>query len=643
MENVIGPLMTDLELYTVLDTERYPSLAECVSLYERGEALAARAVFADAARKMLNPVRFFTHSLREEKPVLDGPLLAKAERAIRHEMVSCRIPHRFDGAVDWYHNPTENGYKEWTWQLSRHEELVNLSRAYRATGDEKYATACAELLTSWIRQAVRPDYTTPGYLTLAWRTIECGIRMGLMWPEIIHTFVNSTAFDDNLIVDYFKSVYEHAVRVQNAFTTGNWIMHELNGLGQSGIYYPIFKDSAAWIELAFSRMEHELVEEQLYPDGSQYEISTSYHGVILHHVTEIIEVAQIYGIPVPVRLFGAIEQMVMHYVRITHANKKMPHPNDGGGFDFRKEILKSGGCFPENEIFRWAISDGKEGREPEFKSVFLEYGGHALLRRDWSFESSAYMDVGPLGRFHQHEDKLNVTIASSERVLLCEADTYAYDTSKMREYCISSRGHNVINVNKSEQKRLPTYKWEREMLSVKANATAHFGADVDWVEGVYDEQFGDGSVSAVHRRRLIMLKNPKVGGPLYIVVDRLFSDTVNEYEAMWHFDVKDAKIEGNRLVTGEITQIILGDIGEMRIAIGETEPVVQGWICRSTAQHSEEAIPTLLHTVTGDRVRTVNIFSLHGAEGTPIADARLDGERLTISYLSGGVDVVELA
>ncbi len=72
--------------------------------------------------------------------------------------VSVGVPCNFgaENQVDWVANPTYNGYGEWTWQLSRHNEWKILARVYRKTGDEKYAKACADLFESWVKQAVFP-------------------------------------------------------------------------------------------------------------------------------------------------------------------------------------------------------------------------------------------------------------------------------------------------------------------------------------------------------------------------------------------------------------------------------------------------------------------------------------------------------
>ena len=140
----------------------------------------------------------------------------------------------------------------------------------------------------------------------------------------------------------------------------------------------------------------------------------------------------------------------------------------------------------------------------------------------------------------------------------------------------------------------------------------------------------------------MMLKNPKLGLPVYIAVDELSSETENVYEAMWHYDVADAKILDGVFVSKEITQFVCGDTGEMTLVSGVTEPEMQGWICRTSKQKSEEPIPTVLHMVKGSNVRTVNVFALHTDGVCSVTGAMLDGDTLTLTYVDGSADKVSV-
>ena len=139
-----------------------------------------------------------------------------------------------------------------------------------------------------------------------------------------------------------------------------------------------------------------------------------------------------------------------------------------------------------------------------------------------------------------------------------------------------------------------------------------------------------------------MWKKPRLGLPIYIAVDDLVSDTENEYEAIWHYDTDGASVADGRFVSRDITQFICGAKGDMSIVAGVREPEMQGWICRSSLQGSEQPIPTLLHKVKGSSIRTVNVFVLHENGVCSVAGAELNGNTVVITYSDGSEDRVKI-
>ncbi len=642
MENQYGPILTDKELFDALDYSA-EGLSPVLSAVNAGDNAAARHAFAEYFRNFLKPEKYFSIPGKNIKPNFTDDLKNAAERALRHEMKSCNTPMKFDGKVDWFANPTYNQYKEWTVQLSRHDELFRLAAAYRASGDERYAEGCAELFDSWVKQAVRPELTANGYMTLCWRTIECGIRMGLIWPEIIHSFIHSPAFTDDILIDWCKSVYEHSVRLITNPTSGNWLIHELNGLTQNGIFYPFFKDAKKWRDYGFTRLSEEL-DKQIYPDGFQYELTTGYQGVVISHYMAVMEVAVAYGYDIPQKFYDTIEKMLNIYILIMLSNGRIPNINDGGDGSAKGYVLKYARYFPNNENIRWLVTDGKEGKEPDYRSVLLPYSGMVAFRTGWTGDDiTGFFDAGPFGAGHQHEDKLNFIICTNGRNILAEADVYAYDTSEMRKYVLSTRGHNTIRVNGQDQNRRRGYAWQPSMLHERSNAKLSVTEEFDTAWGCYDEGYGeDQEKYARHERTVILAKKPKLGRPFFIAVDRLFADRTNTYESIWHFGVLELTVTENCVKGDDITAFFCGDVGDMKTVTGAYEPEVQGWTCRGL-QDSNRPIPTLLHTVEGKNVCTVTLFSVHDESGSsPISSVKLDKDTVTVNYVNGDFDNIKI-
>ena len=222
---------------------------------------------------------------REGRPKPEKPNTARADRVLRHEMESIGLRHQFGPEIDWTFDLTTapgSNYapnNEWTWQLNRHADWSALARAYRDTGDERYAREFAAQMMQWVRTCPVPESAANGARS-TWRTIEAGIRAAQVWPNLFYHFLLSPEFTDEALVTMVKSFAEHAMYLLPHPTTGNWLCMEGNGLFHVGVLFPEFKDAAKWRDTAVEWLYAEM-ENQVYPDGVQIELSSGYHHVSL--------------------------------------------------------------------------------------------------------------------------------------------------------------------------------------------------------------------------------------------------------------------------------------------------------------------------------------------------------------------------
>lgn len=634
----VGPTMTDAEFFETLDYSN-PKLAEVKKLKDASEFPKARVAFLEFVRATLEPEKYYELPGKVLKPEFTEKLAATAKRALEHDMVSVGVHMKFDGEVDWCANPTYNKYAEWTWQLSRHSEINSLATAYRATGDERYAEGAVELLSGWIRQAIPPELTESGFHTLLWRTIECGIRM-FTWPNIILSILHSPHFTADFCTDVFKSLYQHAQQLTHRFTSHNWLLMELNGLIHIALIYPVFRECGEWLDIASKRALQE-VDLQVHPDGLQFELTTGYQGVVISNFMQLAEVAEHYGAPMPDAFLKKLENLVMAYIRLMMSDGRLPNINDGSHAYAKDHVARFFHQYPDNENFKWLLSDGEEGKAPDFLSCLLKYSGLAVLRDGWSKNNvSVFFDAGKFGRAHQHEDKLNLLICNGEKNVLCEAQSYAYDTSDMRKYVLSSFGHNTVTVNGHGQSRRPRYRWNNEDIDKVEDIDHLFDTSVDFVKGRYDEFYAS-TRPATHERSVAFFKTPKLGRPFVAVVDRLapVESEENRYEAMWHFDTDEVTLAASGAVCREMTVFTFGE-DEKRIVKGQEQPNVQGFICRSTIQGSFEPIPTLICTANGGEREMAALFALNEDGKCPIERVEYSDGCFTVTYLNGEVDTL---
>ncbi|MCC9075634.1 heparinase II/III family protein [Litorilinea aerophila] len=645
-----GPRLSDQEFFSQhVDTSR-PGLAEIPALVARGDLAAARRVFAAEARASLQPERFLSirRTFRGSNFMYPGESVAEAaERILRLELISCGTPHRFQGEVDWHANPTYNQYKEWPFQLNRHPEWAILAERYRETGDERYAAGFVQLFRSWVRQVLVPP-DAPGNATLGWRTIEAGIRMGGAWQWALHSFYRSPHFDDDVLVDWYKSVWEHGWRLRHFHWTHNWLIMEMNGLAQIGLLYPQFREAEAWRTYALERLVEEL-DKQVYPDGFQYELTTNYHQVNIRNYQWLWDVYAAYDQPVPDAFAPVLERMHEANLRLVMPDGRLPDVNDGSWMQAAPLFDRAVELYPHRADFRWVHSGGprapKEGEPPAECSWAFPYAGYVVLRESWQPDAIwALFDGGPFGWAHQHEDKLNLLLHAYGRLLLTEGGNYAYDTSPMRRYVLSTRAHNTVRVDGWDQNRRAHYVHREEAIQEPAGVRWHFGKARDWVEAAYEEGYGpDAGIPVVHRRRVIFLKRPQGAlGPCLLVIDRLLpeDDGVHSYQALWHFDTEEAAVislpEGGVAIasqdpeTANLTIVPARLAGlTARVVAGQEEPEWQGWKAILNHQQGQYApAPTaLVEWQAQGPVRLVTLlYPTRAGEECPVVGVEADGD-----------------
>lgn len=642
----MGTKLTDAVFFTQLLDASLPGLEDLPVLAAASDFAACRKVFATYVRQMLHPEVFFSVK-REMDTVNETPEeeVECAEKAVHNIMRSVGVEYDFgDGPIDWFSNPTYNQYNEWTWQLSRHREWYMMSRVYRRTGGERYAAAVARQIRSWIDQAQCPELPCFGGDTLCWRTIECGIRQGQCWPDVIHTFYNCPSFDDDLITDWCKSVWEHGAHLHTDHTIGNWLIMEMTGLLHIGLLYPCFKDSAVWYRFALEKLTKELAV-QIYDDGFQYELTTGYQVVLLKNYGLVMRILAAYGKDIPADMQRYMTKMMEMYVQLMRPDGKVPDLNDGKDYTVHQLLAQYIDLVPEQAVLRWAVSQGAEGAPPAAPSHIFTDSGLAALRTGWRKEDTwLFFDGGKFGTNHQHEDKLNLLMYADGAPILTECGIYAYDSSPMRKYCLSTRGHNTVRVDGLDQNRRKNFDRAKE-ISASHDLRWSLSDTTDALRASYREGYGPEQDNSVcHERSVYFLKQSEGLRPFAVVVDRLRSDREHDYELLWHLDTQSITQDSLRLRAGTLNILTPDAPSEkagLSIAYGQRFPEWQGWYSGSGLQNHHRPIYTAIYRLYGQDIRWVTVLYPDGGEDCPFdhveASSQPEDTRLILHKTDGSV------
>ena len=582
-----GPLMSDEELFEALNLN-LPGLQTVAKAYKAGDMATAKHALAEYFRNRSN-VKWYFPAGEMANPKPQNPNLTDAERALKHEMRSIGINYQFGPTIDWTFDVTRAAgstyapNNEWTWQLNRHSEWVALARAYRDTGDEKYAREWAAQMTQWVRDNPVPESAGNGARS-AWRTIETGIRGAGPWPELWFRFLKSPSFSDEAILTMVKSFYEHAEHILPHRSTGNWLTMEANGMYHVGVLFPEFKRAATWREEAMKSLYAEL-DNQVYPDGVQIELASGYHHVSLLNFLGAFRVAKLNNVAVPDDYLKHLQKMYEFDVYGASPDRRLPAVQDSGAYDIRGAMREAAELFPDNAQYKWFGSDGKEGAMPPHTSHAFPWAGYFMMRSGWQSDANFLMfDGGPFGYGHQHEDKLNLIVSAYGKTLLVDPGQYQYETSKWREYFIDSPSHNVTLVDGLPQRRRGA---PREQYIVKEPLPHVWIStpEYDYAQATFDEGYAAPvGKNVMHTRRVLFVKPD-----FWIVCDTLSSKDgkPHRYETLFHLDAPVQSDETARRVTTtskdtpNLTIAARPDAAlKLQIIEGQQQPV-QGWLPNS--------------------------------------------------------------
>src|SRR5262245_2655210 len=185
-------------------------------------------------------------------------------------------PLRFAPLID-YRDWNAVGDAKVVWEPSRHHQLVVLGRAYRGTGDARYARAVIEQLESWISQC-------PFGRGMNWRSpLELAIRL-INWVWAVDLILESGLVTGACQNRVRRAAFQHLWLITRSYSRGssanNHRIGEAAGVFVATSYFPDLDPSGQWRQESRQILEEEIVV-QTYSDGGTREQATGYHVFVL--------------------------------------------------------------------------------------------------------------------------------------------------------------------------------------------------------------------------------------------------------------------------------------------------------------------------------------------------------------------------
>ena len=513
----------------------HPLLLSLKPDYPGLEAVKAAAEAGDTSRALDALVGYFRSRPEPDPAALalpDPSTVAEAEQSLRHAFVFYNEPGTVPGeGLDWTWKPGIDW--EWTWALNRHGWWPSLASAYLATGDERYMQELDMEIRTWVggHPPSVDDYS-------AWRTIEAGIRSYGAWPAILSALKTSPSISRDAWLYYLRSIQDHAEFLLAHPKGGNWLLMETNGVLACGLLFPEFKRSEAWVQAATEVFEREM-QAQVHPDGAQVEYSTGYHFVCLRNfemALDRLERAAEHGSAA--RLSEAyrerLKAMWEHVMYMLRPDGRLPMLNDADNRVVAAQLQAAGEKHNRSD-FIYAATQGQLGRRPAESSHRFAWARRAVMRSGWEAEDLyAFFETAPFGYGHQHEDALTFELYAYGQPLLGAMGKFTYAKIPLRQYLISSEGHNVLLVDGQGQDQRSLRLNSRQTAPRASQWIAEGETDAPWQSGealdvaygCYEGPWTGGLAGARWERWLAFQKpDPAAARPgLWVLRDRVSAE-----------------------------------------------------------------------------------------------------------------------
>ena len=508
-------------------------------------------------------------ALRLRLPLSTAELLAEADAIVAGHFQL--LGHRdlcFGDPIDWHLDPTTGrraplahwsrinfldsatvGDHKVVWELNRHQHFLTLGQAYCLTGDDKYAGAFANQLTSWMN-------ANPPTRGVNWASsLEVAFR-AIAWIWALALFRKSDRLTEELRARVVALLHVHGRHIERYLSTyfspNTHLTGEALGLFYLGTFLPQLRRADRWRRLGW-RVLSAQIERHVLPDGVYFEQASYYQRYTADFYLHLLLIGAATRMERNA-IHRPLNELLEHLVYLQRPDGTTPYvgDDDGGRLlpldrrapnDFRSTMATAAVLFDRADFRHAAGTAGPElvwllgpvaltrfeampAVPPAFPSRAFGDGGYYVSRDGWTEDANySLLDCGPHGIDncgHAHADALAIEIAARGRTMLVDPGTYTY-TSPLaeRDRFRATSAHNTITLDEASSSSMAgPFHWSH---IAQATARAWYSSSrFDFFHGTHDG-FRRLPGMPTHTRSVLFIR-----GDYWIVRDEIESATAHE-------------------------------------------------------------------------------------------------------------------
>lgn len=370
--------------------------------------------------------------------------------------------------INWQYWPVQDN--ELRWQLHRHKWFTPMGKAYRLTGDEKYAKEWTLQYLDWIEKnplvvVDKEEYelVSAGEVRanaenarFAWRPLEVSNRLQDQTCQFL-LFLPADAFTPEFLTEFLINYHRHALHILGNYSDqGNHLLFEAQRMVYAGAFFPEFKEAPQWRKSGIDILNCE-IKKQVYDDGGQYELDPHYHLAAINIFCKALRMADANGFrkEFPTEYVETVEKMIEFYANICFPDYTNPCFSDAKMGESSAEIrnyvdwLK---IFPDSEWIRYYATEGREGSPLPYLSHSAITSGFFTFRNGWKQDATVMVvKAGPKGEWHCQPDNGTFELWFNGRNLFPDSGSFVYagdeDIMKLRNWFRQTQVHNTLTLD----------------------------------------------------------------------------------------------------------------------------------------------------------------------------------------------------